>query len=101
MLETDGIDYKRKYSRETILIKSEIMVDGDWYNCKILNISTGGAKLQIDQHIGHGIEIFLQIGKFGRISATVAWQNSGELGVKFTHDELEIADLLMGIASYG
>jgi hypothetical protein len=101
MFETDGMDYKRKHSRESILIKSEIMVDGDWHDCKILNISTGGAKLQAGKHIGHGIEIFLQIGKFGRISATVAWQNGGELGVKFTRDELEVAELLMGLASYG
>lgn len=101
MLETDGIEYKRKYTRETILIKSEILVDGDCYNCKILNISTGGAKLQTDRHINQGIAVFLQIGKFGRFSATIAWQNNGELGVKFTHDELEITNLLMGLASYG
>ena len=101
MPESDEMENKRKDTRESILSKAKIMVDGDWHNCRILNISTGGAKLQIDRHIDRGIEVLLRIGQFGQFSATVAWQQSGEIGVKFTHDALEMAGVIMGLASYG
>lgn len=101
MLGSGEIEYKRKDTRETILSKAKILVGGEWHDCRILNISTGGAKLQIDRHISHGITVSLQIGDFGQFSATVAWQQSGEIGVKFTHDAVEIAGVIMGLASYG
>lgn len=101
MLDSGEIEYKRKDTRETILSKAKILVDGDWHDCRILNISTGGAKLQIGHHISHGIAVALQIGDFGQFGATVAWQQSGEVGVKFTHDAIEIAGVIMGLASYG
>ncbi|MDO8464840.1 MAG: PilZ domain-containing protein [Gallionella sp.] len=101
MLEPDSAEYKRKDTRESILTQARIMVGGDWHNCRILNISTGGAKLQIDRHINHGTPVSLQIGEFGQFNVTVAWQQSTEVGVKFTHDALEMAAVIMGLASYG
>ena len=101
MLEPDSAEYKRKDTRETILTQAKIMVDGDWRNCRILNISTGGAKLQIDGRVAHGTPVSLQIGEFGQFGATVAWQQDAEIGVKFTHDSLEMAAVIMGLASYG
>ena len=101
MLDPDSAEYQRKDTRETILTQARIMADGDWHNCRILNISTGGAKLQIDRRISHGTPISLQIGEFGQFGATVAWQQDTEVGVKFTHDALEMAAVIMGLASYG
>lgn len=101
MSGSNRMENKRKDTRESIRTKAEIMVDGIWHNCKILNISVGGAKLQIDRHIDRGVAVLLQIGKFGQFSAIVAWQQSGKIGVKFTHDESEMAGVIMGLASYG
>ena len=101
MLEPDSTEHKRKDTRETILTKAKVMVDGDWHNCRVLNISTGGAKLQIDRRIEHGTLVSLQIGEFGQFGATIAWQQDTEIGVKFTHDALEMAAVIMGLASYG
>ncbi|MFZ2301689.1 MAG: PilZ domain-containing protein [Gallionella sp.] len=101
MLEPDGTEYKRKDTRESILTQARIMAGEGWHNCRILNISTGGAKLQTDRRIGHGTAVLLQIGEFGQFSATVAWQQDTEIGVKFTHDALEMAAVIMGLASYG
>ena len=101
MLEPDSTEYKRKDTRESILTQARIMADGGWHNCRILNISTGGAKLQIALRIDLGAPVSLQIGEFGQFSATVAWQQDTEIGVKFTHDALEMAAVVMGLASYG
>lgn len=100
-MASDGKDNKRKNTREKILTKAEILAEGDWYDCRLLDISAGGAKLQLDRHIDRGLAVILQIGKFGQFNATIAWQQSGELGVKFNHDALEMAGVIMGLASYG
>lgn len=95
------MEYQRKYTRETLSTDARIQADGDWHNCRILNISVGGAKLQTDHAVSHGIAVLLQIGQFGQFCATVAWQRNGELGVKFTHDAIEMESVIMGLASYG
>jgi len=101
MSESNRVEYKRKDGRETVLTKAEIRIDGDWCSCRILNISTGGAKLQIDRQINRGVAIFLKVGEFGEFSAIAAWQQNDEIGVTFTHDAFEVADMVMGLASYG
>ncbi|MDD2915329.1 MAG: PilZ domain-containing protein [Gallionella sp.] len=101
MLDQNETQYQRKDTREGIFTQAKLMADGDWHSCKIMNISTGGAKLQIDRRFNHGTAVSLQIGEFGQFSATVAWQQGEELGVKFTHDALEMAGVIMGLASYG
>ena len=101
MLETGGMECKRKNARESTRTQARIMVDGNWHDCRIVNISTGGAKLQIGWRMSHGIAVVLQIGSFGQFDATVAWQQDGEMGVRFTHDAGEMAGVIMGLASYG
>lgn len=101
MHDQNDTQYQRQDTRESILTQAKLMADGEWHNCKIINISTGGAKLQIDRRFNHGMAVALQIGEFGQFSATVAWQQGAELGVKFTHDALEMAGVIMGLASYG
>jgi hypothetical protein len=97
----DGIENKRRNTREKILTHAEILINDDWYDCRILNISVGGAKLLLDRQIDRGLAVILQIGQFGQFNVTVAWQQSGELGIKFNHDALEMAGVIMGLASYG
>lgn len=101
MLGTDGKEYKRKYARESTSIQATLMVDEDWHDCRILNISVGGAKLQIDRRLGHGVAVVLQIGNFGQYNAIVAWQQEDEFGVNFSHNAEEMGDVIMGLASYG
>lgn len=101
MLGTDCKEYKRKYARESTSIQATIMVDEGWYECRILNISIGGAKLQTNQSLGHGMAVVLQIGNFGQYNAIVAWQQEREFGVNFSHNAEEMADVIMGLASYG
>jgi hypothetical protein len=101
MSESDRIECQRNVSREIVHTKAEIMIDGDWHNCAILNISTGGAKLRIDQHIDVGILGLLKIGNFGQFRTIFVWRQRDEIGVEFAHDASEMAAVIMGLASYG
>lgn len=102
MFEFEKMKYLRNDLRATIHTTAEIMIDGIWHNCRIINISTGGAKLQMDLHLGCGIAASLQIGKFGQFNSTVVWRHKEEVGVRFAHDDAsEVAGVIMGLASYG
>lgn len=78
------------------------MACGQWHECRIRNISAGGAKLQSDSvSLEQGMEILLEIGNFGQFGGTVTWQSGEELGIKFTHDPAEMSEVAMGLALYG
>jgi hypothetical protein len=95
------MEYKRSDERETILSNAEILVDGEGLVCRMLNISTGGAKLQLARQLDCGKAVVLCLGNFGQFNAQVAWQQGGATGVKFSHDPIEMAAVIMGLASYG
>jgi PilZ domain len=101
MSEFDEIEYDRDYPRESIRVKSKIMIDEQWHDCAIVNISPTGAKLHIERDLSRGMAVFIKIGEFGQFSATVAWCQGDEIGVKFDHDPLEMTRVLIELASRG
>lgn len=96
-----GVSNTREHERRIVLVEARVMEDGQWHDCRIVNISAGGAKLLIGRQLGDGAAVRLHIGQFGQFGATVTWQRDGEMGVRFTHDPAEMADLVMGLAVYG
>ena len=95
MSETDEIKCQRKTSREIILAKAEIKIDGNWHNCRIINISAGGAKLQMRQRVDIGLIEFLKVRENDHLKANVVWRQKNEIGIAFTHDTSEISGVIM------
>jgi hypothetical protein len=91
----------REHERRDVLVEARIMDGTVWHDCRIINISVGGAKLSIGCEFRQGSMVRLQIASFGEFSGIVSWQRSEEVGVKFTHDPAELADVVMGLAMYG
>lgn len=99
MTETDYS--KRHYERQTVRVEARIRDGGQWRDCRILNISAGGAKLLVSSGINMEMPVMLEIGSFGQFGCTVVRQNGEELAVKFTHDPAEMQEVVMGLAMYG
>jgi len=100
MIETDNS--RRNYERRTVLVEARLMEGGQWRECRILNISAGGAKLLAAPSInGEGMPALLEIGSFGQFGCAVVRQNGEEVAVKFTHDPAEMQEVVMGLAMYG
>ncbi len=97
----NGRPYVREYERTEVLVKARIMDGGHWLDCTIVNISASGAKLRSSSNYYQGETVRLRIGNFGEFGGVVSWHNSQNVGIKFTHDPLEMADVLMGLAVYG
>ncbi len=97
MSDFDEAGYDRNFPREIIRAKAEIMIDGQWHDCVITNISPSGAKLHFGQNAIRGTAVFIKIGELGKFSATVAWCNGEEMGVKFDHDPSEMTRVLIAL----
>jgi hypothetical protein len=95
------MENKRKDNRAAISSNAEIMAGGASHACRIQDISTGGAKLRTHLPIEPGQTAVLKIGNFGQFNVTVAWLQGAEMGIKFDHDPMGMATVIMGLASYG
>jgi len=101
MSDFDEIEYERDYPRETLRTKAKIMIDEQWHDCVIINISPSGAKLNISLEVSRGKAALIRIGELGQFNATVAWCHDDEIGVKFDHDPSEMTRVLMEMESHG
>lgn len=101
MTESAEFERQRSFPRSAVRAGAEVMIDGHWHDCAILNISPKGAKLHVDGKIGRGMEVRVRIGNFGEYNAKVAWCQGVETGVEFAHDPMEMTGVIMGLASYG
>lgn len=94
-------EYRREHARHAVSLEAKILEGVKWHDCQIINISASGAKVLITKPVPIGDMVMLEIGSFGRFSGNIVWQNSKELGLKFTQDPDLINDLIIGIAMYG
>ena len=99
--EHKGLSYTREYERREILTKGKIKNGQCWHDCLIINLSVRGAKIRIDSAFQQGGDVLLQIGNFGEFDGVVAWHNAQDIGITFTNDPAEMADVVMGLATYG
>ncbi len=58
-------------------------------SCTIVNISTQGAKLQLNSRVELGPYGFVASDKFGSLNARLVWQKGSFAGVAFTESEAE------------
>lgn len=94
-------DNLREHERIEVLFGSQIIFGEKTLVCEIKDISSGGARVMAAWALPRGEEVVLQIEKAGDFKASVAWVRNGELGLKFNDDPERIANLMMGIATYG
>jgi len=98
MAEFNEGDYERSFPRETIRTKAEIMLEGQWHDCVITNISLVGARLYVRLNASRGMDANLNIREYGQFNATVAWCTEDEVGLKFEHDPSAITTVMNGLS---
>jgi hypothetical protein len=90
---------KRSYPREPARAKARLLVDDQWHDCVITNISSVGGRLYLRMSVATGKEVRIQIAGFGEYDAKVVWSEGDETGLQFEHDPVEIAKLLAALAA--
>jgi len=88
----------RNFPREPVRTKAKLMVDGQWLDCIVTNISSVGVRLYLRKNIARGKAVRLQFAVLGTYDAKVVWCEGDETGLKLEHDPAEIAKLLAALA---
>lgn len=56
-------------------------------DCVVIDISSNGAHLRVDDSVGDARDVRLVIANMPPIAATVAWQKGGDVGLQFAADQ--------------
>jgi hypothetical protein len=75
------------------------MVDDQWHDGVITNISSAGGRLYLRMSVATGKAVRIQIAEFGQYDASFIWCEGDENGLQFEHDPAEFASMLTGPAS--
>ena len=66
----------------------------DQYHCTILNLSLGGAKIQLSDPLEPGTSISLDIPAVSTLEGRLSWQKYGYVGIQFTMHPGEVRSFL-------
>lgn len=96
-LQTDPDPFadRRTHKRVMVALPAFLQANGARHSVQILDLSSGGAKLNFSDHIPAGTVVLLDCGTLA-CSGTVRWQNGGQLGLAFEQelDPREVAALM-------
>lgn len=80
----------RRHVRRTLGYRAKIVAsDGSWgRNCRVMDVSEGGAKLMTDEPIELPRDFLLALAMSGKATrkCEVVWKDDCEIGVAFTPD---------------
>lgn len=87
MNEPETLRDRQQHPRYSTLCPGTFYVGDREVDCKVLNISAGGAKVRLAEPVEIDSQVRVQIDRVGEFSGRVAWCNGTTLGIEF-HDEL-------------
>ena len=80
--EGDPYADRRAYPRVTVALPAFLQADEERHSVQIVDLSSGGAKLNCLANLAVGTAVILNCGTLGR-AAVVRWQNGGSMGLSF------------------
>jgi PilZ domain-containing protein len=85
----EGVPERRKYQRVRLYMPGQLFnpVDEQTTDCKVLDLSAGGAAVQCDGNFPNGDKFVLYVTGFGRFEGRVVLHESGVLRLAFTIGE--------------
>ena len=92
---------RRVFKRKSVLQAAALLDGSSSKPCSVIDISVGGAQIELEPGTENGRTVTLSIEKFGEFEAQVAWARKDRCGIKFTGDPEVIATTLRALATYG
>ena len=86
----------RRTVRKRVLWAARIDAAGRQYDCVVIDLSLGGAKLDLTAPVAQGDVVTLVLERFGSFRAEIAWREEGSVGLRFVEEPQRIADLIGG-----
>lgn len=92
---------RRQDERYPSLLNANLSHGDQIFQCRIKNISVGGAMVELDREIETKDPVKLNLGVFGEFACDIIWKNKTRLGLTFLDKTEQMAEVIMGIAVYG
>ncbi len=74
---------RRKYLRKKAFLPAKLATEAGAFECFVLDLSRGGAKMEIKEPLALGQPVTLFLEPLGTFNGIVAWQRDGYLGMQF------------------
>jgi hypothetical protein len=89
---------RRAHRRKPTLWEGRLDTDIGVFACVVLNISQGGALVQLDAPLLPAERASLTIERYGSLGAEIVWQmpDEGRVGIRFTDPPQHVARILSG-----
>ncbi len=85
---------RQKHPRHSTLCPGKLIAEGQEVDCKVLDISVGGAKIRVAHPMERNAPVCVKILGVGEFSGRVAWCNGTTLGVEFQDELTEFARII-------
>jgi hypothetical protein len=93
---------KRKHARRLVTLRAVLRAgddaDGPVVECKIRDLSVGGACVEAADAVASAPNLILDIDRFGRYSAELVWTRHPILGLSFRHSPELMHKLVAAVA---
>ena len=83
---------QRLFPRRLVMLAGSFYLGDQFVQCRIRNLSVGGAFLKAPVHLGPGHRIGLRIDRFGTMPAAVVWLSRRGMGASFLEESAVILD---------
>ena len=84
----------RAHPRRLVLLSGAVYVENRPVECRVLDVSAGGARIRVDHRFDHDSRLALMIYRFGEFPVEVAWEKDIDLGIMFIDDPSEIERII-------
>ena len=81
----------RQFRRKAVIWGAKIETEDGAFDCIMLDLSLGGARLRCDHAFTLLKPATLRLDKFGKFPAEVVWTTGNEVGLRFTEKADDVA----------
>ena len=84
----------RRNVRKRVLWAAKLARGGMRFDCVVVDLSLGGARIHLAQPVTKGELVTLVLEHLGALRAEVVWQEEQSIGLHFVEDAKKIADMI-------
>ncbi len=82
---------RRKLERTAVLWSGSLVCESQDIDCVIVNVSSGGALVRVENPAACKKSVVLRCPRFGELSGEITWRQDKELGIEFQDSEQVVA----------
>ncbi|MCA3254719.1 MAG: PilZ domain-containing protein [Alphaproteobacteria bacterium] len=73
----------REVKRSTVILAGQLIYAGQTIACRVRDVSVGGCRIECAERFAVGTPLHIELSRYGRFPAVVAWVDGGEMGLAF------------------